>query len=354
VVSLRKAIALIATMSGLTLWQASIAAGREQIHAVGSSTVYPFTKEVAARVAKAAAAPTPLVEMTSTGAGIAAFCKGVGASHPDIASASRRMTKSEFEACGRNGVKDIVEIPIGLDGEAIVRSRTGPSLKLTLAQLFLALAKETPGAGGRLVANPHRKWSDIDPSLPAVDIAVLGPSQGHGTRDSLHEHLLNKGAQSIPALAELKRRDEKAFERLWKTLRTDGVYVEAGEGYQATFHAMLAAKRTQLVVVGYSSFQGAKDKVAAVAIDGVDPSYDAIADGKYAGARKLYIYIKKAQIGVVPALDRIGREFMSADALGADGYLLKTGFVPLGPADFIQTLSIVESMPPLGTGALKD
>ena len=62
-----------------------------------------------------------------------------------------------------------------------------------------------------------------------MKIEVLGPPPTSGTRDSLHELFMEKGAEQIPALAALKKSDAKAFERAWKTLREDGAYVEAGE-----------------------------------------------------------------------------------------------------------------------------
>ncbi len=83
-------------------------------------------------------------------------------------NASRRMKKGEFEQCQKNGVKDIVEISVGYDGLTLAQSKQGTPLNLTLAQVFLALAKQVPGPDGKLIANPYKTWSDIDKSLPDV------------------------------------------------------------------------------------------------------------------------------------------------------------------------------------------
>jgi phosphate transport system substrate-binding protein len=182
--------------------------GRKHIYIVGSSTVYPFSKAVAEQVAASTGSAAPVVKATGTGFGLEAFCAGTGDHYPDIANASRRMQRSEFERCLKNGVKGIVEIPIGVDGVAVVRGKSGAPFKLTAAQLFMALAKDVPDNTGQLSRNPFKKWSQIDPSLPHVYIAVLGPSEAHGTRDSLHELLLKAGAARIPALTELRKRDQ--------------------------------------------------------------------------------------------------------------------------------------------------
>ena len=79
---------------------------RDQIRAVGSSTVYPFATAVAEQfVQNNAGMKSPIIESTGTGAGMKLFCAGVGAQHPDIENASRRMKKSEFDQCVANGVK---------------------------------------------------------------------------------------------------------------------------------------------------------------------------------------------------------------------------------------------------------
>ena len=110
-------IAFVA-LAGLTL-ATGAAHARDQIHIVGSSTVFPFTTAVAENFGKAGKFKTPVVESTGTGGGMKLFCAGVGVEHPDATNASRRMKKSELEQCQKNGVKDVVEINIGF-GESLI------------------------------------------------------------------------------------------------------------------------------------------------------------------------------------------------------------------------------------------
>ena len=140
---------------------------------------------------------------------------------------------------------------IGFDGLTMAQSKTGAPMKLTLAQVFLALAEQVPAADGKLVANPHKLWSDIDRSLPSHKIEVLGPPPTSGTRDSLHELFLEKGAEQIPELKALKSADPKAFEKIWKSIRRDGAYVEAGENDNVIVQK-LEINKDALGVFGYS------------------------------------------------------------------------------------------------------
>jgi phosphate transport system substrate-binding protein len=324
-------LATFASISALAVAGAILAGSaeaRDQIRIVGSSTVYPFTTAVAEQFGKSAGIKTPVVESTGTGGGMKLFCAGVGETHPDATNASRRMKKGEFETCQKNGVKDIVEIAVGFDGISVAQSKQGTPLKLTLAQLFLAIAKEVPGPDGKLVANPNKNWSDVDKSLPNTKIEVLGPPPTSGTRDALHELLLEPGALQIPALADLRKSDAKAFDKAWKSLREDGAYVEAGENDNLIVQKLVNNKDA-FGVFGYSFLEENAAKLRGVALNGVDPTYDNIAGGKYPGSRLLYVYVKKQHVGLVPGIDKFAAEYVSSKAMGEDGYLAKKGLVTL-------------------------
>jgi phosphate transport system substrate-binding protein len=307
------------------------ALARDQIRIVGSSTVYPFTTAVAEAFGKTSGMKTPVVESTGTGGGFKLFCSGVGEATPDFSNASRQIKKSEFEDCTKNGVTEVVEIKIGFDGLSIAHSKTAPDFALTKQQIFMALAKDVPGANGKLVANPYKMWSDIDPSLPATKIEVLGPPPTSGTRDSFAELVMEKGAETIDSLKDLKKADAKAFEKVWKSMREDGVYVEAGENDNLIVQK-LDANPDALGIFGFSFLEENESSIKGIAVDGVAPGYEAIASGKYKVARPLFIYAKKQHVGAVPGMTEFVAEYVSDKAIGPDGYLADKGLVTL-PGD---------------------
>ena len=59
------------------------------------------------------------------------FCAGVGGKFPDIEDASRAIKKSEYDTCVKNGVKTIIEVPVGIDGLTIIEANGGPAMNLT-------------------------------------------------------------------------------------------------------------------------------------------------------------------------------------------------------------------------------
>ena len=343
-------IAFGAALAAVNLVTPAFAA-RDQIRIVGSSTVYPFTTAVAEQFGKANG-KTPVVESTGTGGGMKIFCEGVGEGKPDATNASRRIKKAELETCAKNGVTDIVELNIGFDGLTLAQSKDGAELKLSLKQVFLALAAQVPNDKGELVANPYTKWSEIDPSLPDVKIEVLGPPPTSGTRDSLHELFLEKGALAFDSMKALKDKDAKAFEAVWKSVRKDGAYVEAGENDNVIVQK-IEANKNAFGVFGYSFLEENKAKLKGIALDGSAPTYDAISTGKYVGARRIYIYFKKAHIGVIPGLDKFIAEYVSDKALGQDGYLAGKGLVTLPEAELAKARASVKAMAVLTAEGLK-
>lgn len=316
---------LLAATLGMAVSQP--ASARDQIHIVGSSTVFPFSTTVAERFGRATTFKTPVVESTGSGGGLKLFCQGAGLDTPDVTNASRRIKASEVELCAKNGVSDIVEIQIGFDGIVLANSKKSERVELTLEQLFLALAKDIP-VDGKLVPNPNQTWRDVDASLPDKRIEVLGPPPTSGTRDAFVEVAMEGGAKQIPMLAALKKSDKKAFKAVAHAIREDGPYIEAGENDNLIVQK-LDANPSALGLFGFSFLDQNGDKIQGSLIDGVEPTFENIADGKYSISRSLYFYVKKAHVGKVPGLQEFIAEFTSNKASSDEGYLADKGLIPL-------------------------
>jgi phosphate transport system substrate-binding protein len=342
----------MAAMLAATAFAAAAHAARDQIRIVGSSTVYPFTTAVAEEFGKSSGMKTPVVESTGTGGGMKLFCSGVGDDTPDFTNASRQIKKSEFDDCAKNGVTDIVEIKVGFDGLSLAHSKDSAAFALTKQQVFQALAKEVPGADGKLVANPNKTWADIDPSLPATKIEVLGPPPTSGTRDSFAELVMEPGAAKFETLAALKKDDAKAFEKVWKSVREDGAYVEAGENDNLIVQK-LEANKDAIGIFGFSFLEENASMIKDIAIDGVQASYETIASGEYKVSRPLYVYAKKTHVGVIPGMAEFVAEYVSDKAIGEDGYLADKGLITLPGEDAKKSAAIAAAMEVMKGDGLK-
>jgi len=311
------------TVTFATLGALAIASGagqavaRDQVRIVGSSTVYPFATVVAERFGKDSKFKTPVIESTGSGGGLKLFCAGVGTEHPDITNASRRMKKTEFALCSDNGVTEITEAIVGYDGIVVANAKSGPDFSLTREQLVIALAENGP---------KPMTWDEVDPSLPAIGIEVLGPPPSSGTRDAFEELVMEEGCQ-----------DTDMVDCDGVSVRSDGVWVDAGENDNLIV-SKLEANPDALGVFGFSFLDQNSDAIKGTSVDGVEPTFENIAAGAYPVSRSLFFYIKNAHVGVIPGIAEYAAEFMSEEAAGDEGYLVDKGLIPL-PSEMFETVS---------------
>ena len=316
-----------------------------KIRIVGSSTVYPFTTAVAEEFQRANPGTSVVVESTGTGGGMKLFCGGVGAQFPDAANASRPMKASEYADCAENGVKNVIELPVGIDGLTLIEGKDGAGLDLTVADIYKALAANPFGKPNRA-----QTWKDVNPALPAIKIRVLGPPPTSGTRDSLVELILEKGCETDTAMKELKKSNEDQHKDICTKIREDGAFVEAGENDNLLVQKVAADPGT-LGVLGYSYLDENADKVKPVAIAGVTPTSETISNLSYPGARKLYVYFKGEHLPSKPVIQQFIATYSKAWNKG--GMLERRGLVPLGEADARASAIQATALAPLDPAGLK-
>ncbi|HWK42566.1 MAG TPA: substrate-binding domain-containing protein [Croceibacterium sp.] len=318
---------------------------RNSVRAVGSSTVYPFATKVAEGFARSNPDfSSPIIEATGSGAGIQLFCAGVGADKPDIANASRRMKASEFETCQKNGVTEITEIQVGLDGIAFASARGGLKLNLTPEIVYRALAAKPFGKD-----QTAKTWRDVDASLPNVPILVYGPPSTSGTRDALKELILIPGCDTNAEMKALKDTNKDEHERVCTELRGDGAYVDQGEQDNLIVQK-IESNPNAAGVFGYSYLEENLDKVQGLTMNGVDPTYENIASFRYPGARPLYIYVKNAHLDAIRGL----REYIAewAKSWSVDGPLAEIGLVASPPEVMAKNAALAKDFTPLQASEL--
>ena len=324
------------------------AEARTQMRVVGSSTVYPFAKAAAERVAQAnPKLGTPIIESTGTGGGFKLFCSGVGARFPDVANASRRIKASEAKQCANNGVSKITEVQIGLDGVAIATAKSTPLAGITQRDLYMAIAKTPFGKPNRA-----KTWKDVNAKLPALPIRVYGPPSTSGTRDALTELLMTPGCETNAGMKALAKSDSGKHKAICTAVREDGAYIEAGENDNLIVQK-LAGNSGTVGVFGYSFLEENLGKLKGVALNGVQPTYATISGFKYAGARPLYIYVKNAHVAAIPAIRAFVAELTKESAVGPKGYMLKLGLVAAPTPVRARSQQAARTLAPLNLASIK-
>lgn len=335
---------LLATLSVLIISTAHAQAPRDQIRAVGSSTVFPFTTTVAEQYNRTSGKKAPIVESTGTGGGIRLFCAGIGVQHPDIVNASRAITKSEISSCVANGVNSITELKVGYDGIVITTKKGSTQLNLTKEQIWLALARQVPREG-KLAPNFYNTWKDIDSKFPAIPIEVMGPPPTSGTRDAFVEMVMDEGCKGFPEVKAIT--DSRARSQVCAQVREDGKFIEAGENDNLIVQRLAAGRAGVMGVFGFSFLEENMDKIQGLKINGVEPTFENISDQSYSVSRPLFVYIKNAHVGTIPGLKEFIAEYVSDRSMGSGGYLEKKGLIPLPPKELAEVRRQVLSFTPL-------
>ena len=326
----------------------STAVARDYISIAGSSTVLPFATIVAERLGRNPNQKTPVVESGGSSVGKKGVCDGIGTQFIDIGNASSRMKTAELEYCDKNAVK-ITEIKVGYDGIVVANSKKADRLKISLADLGKALTAEVP-IDGKMVVNPYKKWSDVDPALPAMEIRVYGPPTTSGTRASFAEIVNEKAycSKDADAKAALKAAGKAA--KTCRAMRTDGVYIEAGEQDNLIVQK-LQEDTGAFGIFGFSYLDQNSDTLQGAELSGVVPTFEGIADGKYKASRALFFYVKHQHIGFVPGIEAYMTEWTKH--WDEDGILADAGMIPMPQAERDEMASRMKNLSVLVSADLK-
>ena len=322
---------------------AGIAEAREQLSLAGSSTVLPFATIIAEEMGKNPSFKTPVVESGGSSVGKKGVCDGIGTEYIDIGNASSRMKTSELEYCDKNGV-DLTEIKVGYDGIAVANSIDGTTLAISIADLGKALTAEIPQEDGSWIPNPFKKWSEINPSYPDIEIRVYGPPTTSGTRASFVEMVNEKAYCKKDPVAKkaLKAINAKADKCI--AMRTDGAYIEAGEQDNLIVQK-LQEDTSAYGIFGFSYLDQNTDTLKSAVIEGGEATFEAIASGDYAISRALYFYVKHAHVGVVPGIAEYMEEWTKH--WGEDGLLSDAGMVPMPDDEQAKYTKAMKELPKL-------
>lgn len=223
----------------------------------GSSTVYPITEAVAEEFGAENRRVRVTVGISGTGGGFKRFVAG----ETDISDASRPIKKKEYDAAVANGI-EFIEIPIAYDGLSIVVNKENTwcnDISVDeLKQIFL---------DGSTVTT----WQDIRPQWPPVPVKIYAPGTDSGTFDYFKEVIAGKKG-SI-------RSDMSVSE-------DDNVLVRG-----------VAGEPGGIGFFGCAYYLENRDKLKAVAVNGVLPTAESIENGVYAPfSRPLFIYVNAKSI----------------------------------------------------------
>ena len=263
----------------------------------GSSTVAPISSAVAEEFFRENRNVNIAIGISGTGGGFKKFAVG----EIDIANASRKIKEKEAKEAKKNGV-EYIELQVALDGIAVVVNKEN-----TWAQELTEEDLKKIWENGSKIMN----WKEINPSWPSEVIKLYGPYQDSGTFDYFVEEILGKDGQI--------RID-------YSPSSDDNQLVQGVEGDKGS-----------LGFFGYAYYIEQKDKLNAVAVNGVRPTDETVKTGKYKPlSRPLYIYVNKKSLKEKPEV----RAFVEYYLKNASKAVKLTGYVPL--SDYTKQLELIK------------
>ncbi len=214
-----------------------------QLQLAGSTTVQPLAEVLANAFMDANS--DVVIEIQGGGSGVGVTSAGEGT--VDIGNASRNVKDSEFE-----DYPELQVFTIAYDGIAVV---TNPDLEL--AGLTVEQARD-------IFAGEITNYSEV--GGPDAEIVVVSREEGSGTRDAFESLVMTY--------------KDEAGEKHSKAISEDAL-LQQSNGQVRTVVS------TTPNTIGFLSFGFLDEMTSAVALDGVEPTVDAVLNESYSTFRPL-------------------------------------------------------------------
>ncbi len=321
---------------------------RSELLIVGSTSMRAVTDAVAERLTLDYLMPRPIIRPTGTETGFDDFCAGVGASFPDIAAASHRMSRGDYDTCVENKVLDIIEVGVGQSAVVVATKKGNPAFDVTPRMIYYAVAEEIP-IGGEFTANRYNTWKETDKAAPDLPIQVIIPAKGSGTRSFFDDVFMQGGCRHVKEIDAIFAAADRVPRCI--TVRDDGPITELAEPFEEKALAALeTAPPGTVAIVPWSLYLNNRDKVEVLPVGGVSPTHEGIADYSYPMATTLHYYFKRAHMrnkagrGVVRGIREFMAEIVKDEASGEGGYFEELGVIALTPEDRRKQQNIVRRL----------
>ena len=321
---------------------------RKQLLIVGSTGMQAITDTIIEHLTRDYEMPPPTILPTGSEAGFKEFCAGIGAAFPDIAAASHRMGRGEYETCLANKVLDVIEVTIGQGAVVVATKKGDPAFDITPRMIYYAAAEDIP-LNGEFASNPYKSWKETDKAAPDLPIRIIIPAKGSGTRGFFDDAFMQGGCRHVKEIDAIFAAADRVPRCI--TVRDDGLVTELPEPFEEKALAALAtAPPGSVAVIPWSLYLSNRDRVDVLPVSGVPPTHEAIAEYAYPMATTLHYYFKRAHMrddsgrGVVRGIREFMAEIVKDEASGEGGYLEKLGVIALTPEDRRRQRDIVRRL----------
>jgi len=284
------------------------------------------------------------VEPTPSVTTIRNFCHG-GPDSPDLIVGIHYLHPSIVTECEDKGVLEVVAVELGRIALVLATHSESPMKSLTSRQVYLAIAREVPYKQ-EFARNASVRWTDIDPSLPEMDIRFQLPTREEAPRQLFNTMVLENGCRAETSI-------KRIYDAEARTLKCVSARIDRIREIQQpnALHALLSAPSGTIGVLSLLDIAASNGRLVGVALDGAVPTYDSIMRATYTSAASLWMFAKRrpvvtdADARVNQAVQQIVNVARGEAVTGPDGLLARNGVVPLPPAEREQQRTATYSAP---------
>jgi phosphate transport system substrate-binding protein len=267
---------------------------KNEVSVDGGAVGFPIHQAVAEEFQKANPKAQVSVASSGTGGGISKFCAG----DIDVVGASRAIKDEEIETCKKKDI-EVVELPIALDGIAVIVNRENNFAKCLTIEEFNKIwnSKST---------NKITSWNQVNPKFPNQPLKLYAPASDTGTFDYF--------TQAVTGKAKNSRTDYTPSHN--QNVLVQGVAGDVNAlGYVGISY--YTANQDKLNLVGVESPQGKCE--TPIPLDNVVKNvYTPL-------SRPLFIYVSKKSLDNEPAV----KDFVSFYIENSWKWVDQVGYVPL-------------------------
>ncbi|CAK8162598.1 phosphate transport system substrate-binding protein [Candidatus Xenohaliotis californiensis] len=294
------------------------------INIISSTTVFPLTTVFSEYFGQLTRFRSPVVESYATGHGFNLFCSKGNNPEYDMIVVPREMRSAEIVRCAQNGIGNIDSFVLGIDAIVLVRNKSATPLNLSYTHIYKALVSHGI-KDSILVKNPYNRWSQIDSSLPDIDIQIYGPTAGSGTRQALIDFIIKPSCMGDAEFRNFYT-DYVEADKKCSLIRTDGRFIEYDDSVGIALQK-IKNESSVLAIMGYNTFMNNDNYLQAVSIESVAPNAESIQKGSYTALRFVFVYYRKDLLSKTMGLKELVKELQSDNAINDGGYLKKNGLV---------------------------
>ena len=239
----------------------------------GAAVGFPISLAVAEEYQKVKPSAQVSVASSGTGGGFSKFCNG----EIDIADASRTIKNEEVANCKKKKI-DFVELPVALDGIAVIANRKNDFAKcLSIEELKKVWRPKS--------AHKVTNWNQVNSKFPDLRLKLYAPASDTGTFDYF--------TQAVTGKAKASRTDYTPSHN--ENILVQGVAGDAGAlGYVGISY--YSQNKDKLTLVGVKSPKGECETPVPI---------DNVVQNKYIPlSRPLFIYVSKKSLDNKPQVKK--------------------------------------------------